>query len=97
MKLQSFADAAWPRFADEEIRNSHVIVDLLSEAFGKDREASFGFQTSEFCQQLLVLSADQNQLQIAFAAIQAFNNVDHGARSMSAKKHDSGRKVGIER
>ena len=75
----------------------HVIVDLLREAFGKDWKASFRFQISEFCQQLLVLSADQNQLQIALAVVQAFNNVKHCARSMSAKKHDSGWKVGIER
>src|SRR6266566_4212777 len=40
VKLQSFADAARSRLANEEIGNSHVIVDLLREPFGKDGKAS---------------------------------------------------------
>ena len=53
----------------------------------------FRFRGFSVFPEFLVFPADQDQLQIAFAAVQTFNNVEHRARSVPAKEHDPGWKV----
>src|SRR5439155_26596016 len=87
MKLQSLADAARPRLSDEEICQRHVLVDVLCEPLGQYRDA--GFQRLNRRLQLLILPANEDQLHIALARVYALGYIEHGARSVPAKQHDS--------
>ena len=54
-----------------------------------------GLHLLQFCQQFLVLAADQNQLQALLPPFSRFT-MSTMVRSVSAKEHDSGRKMRIE-
>src|SRR6266567_4539568 len=76
MKLQGFADAAGSRFADEKVRQRHVVVNTLSEAFSEHWEV--GAQALDRCEQPLVLATYKDDLDVSFARVETLNDVEHG-------------------
>jgi hypothetical protein len=88
---ERFADTARPRFADEEIGQSHEMRDLGREAL--DRFWKWRVERAQFLYELLILPAYENELQIA---LDAFCDVQHRVRPFAAEQNKAGREIRLQ-
>src|SRR5208282_4813566 len=94
MELQRLADRAGAWFPDEEVGQGHVILDVLSESNHGDRLP--GRQVLQLSSELLVVAANQDQLNAAVRFVESPGDVDHHLRAMASEKNNSRRAIGFE-
>ena len=83
VELKSFADRAGARLADEEIRQRHVVLNIVGKS---QNELGFsGLERIEVGREFLIVSANENQLHLSAALVEPFDDLDHDAGAMSTK------------
>src|SRR5487761_6402 len=90
----SFAQAAWTGLADEEVREAHIIGNLLREPF--DEPGNLRRRLPERVRQRFIAAADHNKLGLHLGAAEAFGDIHHHGGAVAAEQHEACRKLGLK-